>query len=196
LQGDFTHPSPTTGVAKVAAQLLAFFKTDPTSTPWFLKKTVVGQPPVCAPTADVTNGVTPLRVRFAANASDPDGPIRDYQWTFDDGTFATNANPEKVFATPGTCHARLTVTDGNGNTSRRSVTVTARAGGAVLTSPVYNGGRFRCQVTGPSNLSHVVEASTDLIGWVPLKTNRGPFTLTDLSAGNFPARFYRAVSSP
>ncbi|MEO7723382.1 MAG: hypothetical protein ABIU29_01645 [Chthoniobacterales bacterium] len=37
LQGDFTHPAAN-GVAKVADQLLDFFKTDPTATSWFLKK--------------------------------------------------------------------------------------------------------------------------------------------------------------
>jgi hypothetical protein len=33
-QSDFTHPS-SNGVSKVASQLLAFFKTDATTTPWF-----------------------------------------------------------------------------------------------------------------------------------------------------------------
>ena len=40
---DFLHPS-TPGVAVVAGQLLAFFKTDPVATPWFLKATLT--PPV------------------------------------------------------------------------------------------------------------------------------------------------------
>jgi hypothetical protein len=38
LISDFTHPS-FSGVNKVSSQLLAFFKTDPTATPWYLKKT-------------------------------------------------------------------------------------------------------------------------------------------------------------
>ena len=37
--GDFTHPSPS-GQTKVANQLLVFFKTDPTATPWFLPKSI------------------------------------------------------------------------------------------------------------------------------------------------------------
>jgi hypothetical protein len=111
LESDFTHPSASGGVPKVARQLLAFFKTDPAATPWFLRKSVVGQPPDCALSADVTNGIAPLTVNFSAAASDPDGIIRDYQWTFDGGTFATNANPQKLFKTPGVYTARLTVTD-------------------------------------------------------------------------------------
>lgn len=38
---DFTHPS-LDGVTKVADQLLAFFKTDPLATPWFLSANTVG----------------------------------------------------------------------------------------------------------------------------------------------------------
>lgn len=193
LQGDFTHPSPTAGVSKVGAQLLAFFKTDPTSTPWFLTKTVASQPPSCAPTASVTNGPAALSVTFAANASDG---IRDFQWTFDDGTFSTNANPAKMFFTPGMYQARLTVTDTNGNTALGTVTVRVRLPGASLGSPIYNGNQFQCRVSGLSNLDHIVEASGDLAAWAPVKTNRGPFTFTDTTASDYPRRFYRALSLP
>jgi len=37
LNSDGTHPAPTTGDYKVAYDLLNFFKTDPTATPWFMK---------------------------------------------------------------------------------------------------------------------------------------------------------------
>jgi hypothetical protein len=194
LQADFTHPSPD-GRIKVGTELLAFFKTDPTATPWFLKKTAVAQPPVCAPSADLTNGLPPLQVKFTANAGAAEGPIRDYQWTFDDGTFSTNANPEKTFLTPGAYQVRLTVTDTSGNTAHANVTVTVRGPGALLTAPVYDG-QFQCNVGGPSNLNHVVEISTDLTTWIALKTNLGPFIFVDPSASNYPARFYRAISLP
>jgi hypothetical protein len=192
LQTDFTHPSPSGGVPKVGAQLLAFFKTDPTATPWFLKNTVAGQSPVCAPTASVTNGTAPLAVTFTANATDPDGTVRDYQWTFEDGTFSTNANPVKLFLAPGQYRARLTVTDNQGNTARATVTVTAAT--VSLMSPTYSGGLFQVSVTGAPNLTHIIEASTNLIDWVSLQTNRGPFTFLD--PGGFPSRFYRAFSTP
>jgi len=126
LESDYTHPS-SNGVAKVAAQLLAFFKTDPTTAPWFLRQSIAGQPPVCAPSADVTNGVMPLTVQFTANATAPNGPIHDYQWTFEDGDFSTNANPTRTFPAPGLYHARLTVTDTNGNTAQGSVAINVTA---------------------------------------------------------------------
>jgi hypothetical protein len=37
LQNDGTHPASPSGDLKVAGQVLNFFKTDDTTTPWFLK---------------------------------------------------------------------------------------------------------------------------------------------------------------
>ena len=126
LQTDFTHPSQTGGVPKVADQLLAFFKTDPSATPWFLKRTVAGQPPTVSASANVTSGAAPLNVNFSASATDPDGTIVGYQWTFDDGTSATAQNPAKTFPAPGTYHARLTVTDNSGNAVQRTIPIDVR----------------------------------------------------------------------
>jgi PKD repeat protein len=123
LESDFTHPSTNGGVPKVAQQLLNFFKTDPTATPWFLRKTVTNLPPTCAPAASTNSGVAPLAVTFTANASDPDGSIADLRWTFDDGNFSLATNPVKTFPAPGFYTARLTVTDNSGNTTRSNVAV-------------------------------------------------------------------------
>lgn len=123
LQSDFTHPSANGGVPKVAHQLLAFFKTDVTAAPWFLRPTVIGQPPSCAPAASVTDGLMPLTVDFSANAVSGSSPIRDYEWTFEDGDFSTQPNPTKIFSAPGLYHARLAVTDTNGNVCSRRVAI-------------------------------------------------------------------------
>ena len=124
-QTDYTHPS-SNGVAKVASQLLAFFKTDSTTTPWFLKKSAAGGP-ACAPSASTTNGPMPLTVSFAAHATAGAAPLRDLQWTFEDGEFATNASLTKIFRSPGMYHARLTVTDTNGNTAQGLVTISVNS---------------------------------------------------------------------
>jgi hypothetical protein len=192
LENDLTHPN-TNGTAKVGAQLLAFFKTHPSATPWFLKKTVIGQPPNCTIAADITNGIAPLAVRFSANASDPDGTIRDHQWTFDDGTFATNAAPVKVFKTPGVYTPRVTVTDNNGNTLTRSITI--RVGAVALGNPSLLEGRFEFPVVGATNYEFVVQRSDDLTSWVPVFTNRGPFTFSQ-SAPLAPGRYFRALLQP
>lgn len=126
IASDGTHPDVNNGVPKVATQLLAFFKTDPTATPWFLKKPGPGAP-TCSPTASVTNGFRPLTVNFTANPVAGSAPFHDGKWTFEDGEFATVANPVKVFKTPGLYHARFTATDTNGNTTQGMVTVKVNA---------------------------------------------------------------------
>jgi PKD repeat protein len=102
---------------------LAFFKTDVTTAPWFLRHSVVGVPPSCVPAANVTNGLMPLTVNFTANATSGSSPLRDAVWTFEDGDFSTQPNPTKIFPAPGLYHARLTVTDTNGNTCSGSVAI-------------------------------------------------------------------------
>ena len=125
LISDFTHPS-SSGVYKVSRQLLAFFKTDPTSTPWYLKKTVVGQQPsvtLSGPTT-ITAGTS---VQFSALANDPDGQIREIVWSFDDGDYiwsTSNSSPLKTFFVPGTYTIRVTVTDNDGNTATGTLTAT------------------------------------------------------------------------
>lgn len=122
---DFTHPS-STGVYKIASQLLAFFKTDPTATPWYLKKTVVGQRPRVT-----LNGPTTITagrsVQFNALANDPDGQIREIVWSFDDGDYVwstNNSSPLKTFFVRGTYTIRVTVTDNDGNTATGTLTTT------------------------------------------------------------------------
>jgi PKD repeat protein len=127
LENDFTHPSANGHVPKVGNQLLAFFKTDPTATPWFLRTNGMGTRPTCSPSANVTNGVVPFTMNFSANAAAGSAPIRDYQWTFGDGMFSTNPNPTRIFTAPGTYRARLTVTDTNGNTAMGIVTIDAQS---------------------------------------------------------------------
>jgi PKD repeat protein len=146
---DYMHPS-SSGIQMVGTQLLAFFKTDPTATPWFLKPSGDGAP-TCAPTANVTNGFRPLTVNFFAHVTNGTGGLRDGKWTFEDGEFATNANPVKVFKTPGLYHARFTVTDTNGNTAQGMVAVKVNA---KLTDWLYSkfsaADLLKSEVSGPT----------------------------------------------
>jgi hypothetical protein len=138
----YNNPHPeASGAQKGADQIYAFFKTDPTATPWYLRKTVVGQAPQVTATADVTQGPAPLTVHFSAEAADPDGRIVEYVWTFGDGTFSYNPNgapggepyyhnpnPVKTFCCPGLYTAYLTVTDDSGNAVTREVQITVGNG--------------------------------------------------------------------
>jgi hypothetical protein len=120
LEADFTHPSPS-GSRKVAEQLRAFFLSDPTATPWFLKA-ASGPPRIDSMTASPPGGLPGVRVSFAAAASDPDG-VREYVWTFGDGTYAYGPTPGKTFNVPGRYPVHLTVLDNLGNASQLTTIV-------------------------------------------------------------------------
>jgi hypothetical protein len=141
---DNPHPEPS-GAQKCADQIYAFFKTDPTATPWYLRKTVAGEPPQVTARADKTEGPAPLTVHFSAQASDADGRVVEYVWTYGDGTFSYNPNggpdkepfyrnshPEKTFRNPGVYTAYLTVTDNDGNAVTREIRVTVTGTAAPL----------------------------------------------------------------
>lgn len=120
--GDCTHPSAL-GVKKVADELIAFFKTSPLSTPWFLKKEIQGEPPQVSLAASTIMGAPPLMVQFSSSATDPDGTPSQYAFSFDDGTTSLIPNPVKTFHGLGGHNVRLTVTDNSGNTAIREISI-------------------------------------------------------------------------
>ena len=56
-----------------------------------------------------------------------------------------------------------------------------------------NLGQFRSMLTGPPGQSVVVEASNDLLTWLPIWTNTfaGPLNFSDPQGGISSNRFYR-----
>jgi hypothetical protein len=59
--------------------------------------------------------------------------------------------------------------------------------GVVLTT----NGTFQLTITSQPGQTNVVQASTNLVNWVSIRTNVGPFIFTDTNATNYPYRFYR-----
>ena len=79
----------------------------------------------------------------------------------------------------------VTVTDSNGSiTSTALLTVYATAAG-TLASTAYASGQFALNVSGVSGGQYVVQASTDMVNWVPLQTNTAPFIFVDTDASQF-----------
>ena len=74
-----------------------------------------------------------------------------------------------------------------------SLTVSTNAT-ATLTQAAYANGQYSVKVAGLTGSQYVVQASTNLVDWVPLETNAAPFTFVDPNAGQFKARFYRTVA--
>jgi endonuclease/exonuclease/phosphatase family metal-dependent hydrolase len=85
------------------------------------------QPPSATVSASPTSGVFPLNVSFSTNASDPDGFIASYNWTFGDGQTSSQASPSIVYQSAGTFTAQLTVTDNEGATASTSRTITVNS---------------------------------------------------------------------
>src|SRR5262249_25776804 len=132
---DATHPSAS-GVKKVADMLLAFFKTDPTTTPWFLRPATAGQAPTITATGSKASGASGVSVNFTVTATPSSGhTIAQYVWTFDDGDFAFGATPSKIFYALGTYHVHLAVSDNLGNVTLKTITITISGGSGGEPSP-------------------------------------------------------------
>jgi uncharacterized repeat protein (TIGR03806 family) len=67
-------------------------------------------------------------------------------------------------------------------------------------SPVFTpAGGFQVLFTAPTGYAYVLQASTNLLTWVPVATNSptaSTFNWVDPGASNYPARFYRIVQLP
>ncbi|MDD5140868.1 MAG: fibronectin type III domain-containing protein [Verrucomicrobiales bacterium] len=102
----------------------------------------------------------------------------------------------------GTATVTVTVSNGAKNNNRvtRTFTVTVLPAGqtmpATLKAAAQASGQFRLNITGVSGLKYIVQASTNLIDWIPVQTNTAPFDFTDPHTGEFSQRFYRSVSAP
>ena len=65
----------------------------------------------------------------------------------------------------------------------------------LILDPAFIGGQFRFNLTGPSGQSVVVEVSTDLVNWEPVRTHTfaGLLNFSDPPSGVASNRFYRAL---
>ncbi|MFL6277576.1 MAG: PKD domain-containing protein [Blastocatellia bacterium] len=85
------------------------------------------QPPHVNVAATPVSGTAPLNVAFTSNASDSDGQIVAYNWSFGDGQSATEASPTHLYQSAGTFTAQLTVTDNSGAAASSSVVISVTA---------------------------------------------------------------------
>jgi len=104
----------------------------------------------------------------------------------------TNGSPLLAYQiAPGTPHPVYSTDIGR-------TMIKAAVLGLTLTSPAYNNRQFQFYVNGVTNttVSYLVQSSTDLTTWLPIRTNAGSFRFTDTNVMSFPVRFYRAISVP
>jgi len=77
-----------------------------------------------ADTGGPYTGVVKLPVAFKAKASDADGDELTFFWDFGDGTQGPGEAPAHAYAKAGTYSVKLLVSDGNGDVTTASTTVT------------------------------------------------------------------------
>jgi uncharacterized delta-60 repeat protein len=93
-----------------------------------------------------------------------------------------------------TFRARGFAVGGNYNSSSWFVETISGPGFAISDPLLSASGQFQFSASGRPGGVFVVEASPDLLTWVPLQTNTlgaGPLPFTDFQATNFTRRFYR-----
>ncbi|MGO8838670.1 MAG: fibronectin type III domain-containing protein [Limisphaerales bacterium] len=126
------------------------------------------------------------------------GALR-YQWTFNGAALPGAVNSVLLLKNVTTNQAgvySVTVTDRNGSTNSTARLTVYTTMAAALAPAIQAGGQYAFTVAGVPGYKYVVQASTNLINWVPVQTNIAPFTFADANAGKFSQRFYRSVYAP
>ncbi|HWQ90255.1 MAG TPA: HYR domain-containing protein, partial [Clostridia bacterium] len=77
-----------------------------------------------------------------------------------------------------------------------NVAVVRTEGTPIVNVVDYSNNTAAVQVTGYQGLSVVLQASTNLVNWVDIRTNTAPFVHVDAQSTTIPSRFYRAVYKP
>ena len=65
-----------------------------------------------------------------------------------------------------------------------------------LSATTFSGGQFSFNLAGVAGYPYVIEASTDLMNWLPLQTNTAPFVFALTNAVSSPQQYFRAVYFP
>jgi PKD repeat protein len=81
------------------------------------------QPPTAAIMAEPRTGPAPLTVKFTAGATDPDGNIAGFHWSFSTGETFNAFTFEYEFKDPGEYTVYLTVTDDLGDSGSASTVI-------------------------------------------------------------------------
>lgn len=117
-----------------------------------------GSAPVAVVSANPTSGTVPLTVAFSSEgSSDAGGTIVATAWTFGDGGGAIGATASHTYTTSGSFTAPLQVTDNDGLTGLRSVTINVQPPVVVVSMRVSDIAMgLKVQKNGSARASAVV----------------------------------------
>ena len=122
-----------------------------------------------------------------------------FQWKFNGTNLASATGPALTLSKITTNQAGIysvTATDGYVSTSQAATLTVYATAAAKLAPATHASGQYALAVAGVPGYKYVVQASTNLVNWVPLQTNTAPFTFVDANAGKFRQRYYRSVYMP
>ncbi len=126
------------------------------------------------------------------------------------GALATNAGAQLTLTLQATSegsiinYANVTSDTPDPNPDDNSASTTVLVGSStppqLSGSLTGTGGAFQFTVSGQSGQEYVIQASTNLVDWVPVYTNPAPyispFNFVDPNASSYSSRFYRVVAAP
>lgn len=132
------------------------------------------------------------------------GGTVSYQWKFNGVNLAAATNSTLTLSHVTTNQAgiysvtaTMTALSGGRNLTCQAATLTVFPTAVANLAPVSHlAGQYAFAMSGATGLKYVIQASTNLVNWVPLQTNTAPFTFVDTNAGSFRQRFYRSVYTP
>lgn len=112
-------------------------------------------PSILSATASTNTVTAGDGVELSATATDPSADVLTYQWTFDDGSPAIDGpTVTNVFLNGGVVQATVTVTDQDGASDSRTLTITVEGGAPIeidFTAITTNSVTFRIPTSAKSN---------------------------------------------
>ena len=164
-------------------------------------QTLTASPPLI--TSTPTNYVVVAGQTIALNAAATGNSsllALAYQWRFNsvDLPMASNATLMlKNVTTNQSGTYTLSVSDGDETTISSPVMLTVYpTAAATLAMAAHAKNQFGLSLSGVPGYQYEVQASTNLVDWVPIQTNVAPFLFIDPDAGKFQQRFYRSRYVP
>ena len=116
-----------------------------------------------------------------------------YQWKFNGTNLASATKSILTLRNVTTNQAGIysvMVSNRAGSTNSTAKLTLSATAAATLASVAHARGQYALTVSGVSGYRYVVQASANLVNWVPLQTNTAPFIFVDIKASQFGRRFY------
>jgi hypothetical protein len=126
-------------------------------------------------------------------------PPPAYQWMFDGSAVGLNSSALNITNFQATNQGTYSVVVSNSLGAVTSSNALLLLNAPLrLEAPSLAGGTFQIQLIGVAGSNYVLQASSNLMNWIPLLTNNatnGFLILADTNAGSLNQRFYRGATN-